>query len=197
MQPTDLQQIGPELAIKWDDGRESFIPLEELRRACPCAGCMGERDIMGTLHKGPAQPLSLVISFRRVAKVGGYAIQPVWGDGHASGIFSFEYCAASLGRRLRRRLSLAAERHEIVDVQKLEPGADIFTFRRRLGMKAVKISAGIQVGRDALFLRRGPGGNFDRAIFGWRGTRSNPASPRRFCPSPVAFSIAGRRCRQS
>jgi DUF971 family protein len=23
--------------------------------------------------------------------VGGYAIQPVWGDGHASGIFSFDY----------------------------------------------------------------------------------------------------------
>jgi DUF971 family protein len=23
--------------------------------------------------------------------VGGYAIQPVWGDGHATGIYSFDY----------------------------------------------------------------------------------------------------------
>jgi DUF971 family protein len=92
MQPTNLQQIGAELAIKWDDGRESFIPIEKLRRACPCAGCIGERDVMGTLHRGPDQPLSAQsFQLKRLVQVGGYAIQPVWGDGHASGIFSFEY----------------------------------------------------------------------------------------------------------
>src|SRR3989454_8949279 len=47
MRPMDLQPIGDELAIKWDDGSESFISLEKLRRACPCAGCKGEADIMG------------------------------------------------------------------------------------------------------------------------------------------------------
>ena len=92
MRPTDLQQIGPELAIKWEDGRESFIPIEVLRRACPCAGCVGERDVMGTLHKGPDQPLTpQSFQLKNLVTVGGYAIQPVWGDGHASGIFSFEY----------------------------------------------------------------------------------------------------------
>jgi len=39
MRPLDIQQIGKELAIKWDDGDESFIPLEALRRCCPCAEC--------------------------------------------------------------------------------------------------------------------------------------------------------------
>ena len=92
MQPSDLQQIGSELAIKWEDAGESFIPLEKLRRACPCAGCKGERDVMGTLHKGPEQPLGPPsFQLKRIVKVGGYAIQPIWGDGHASGIFSFEY----------------------------------------------------------------------------------------------------------
>ena len=92
MLPADLQQIGSELAIKWDDGRESFIPIETLRRACPCAGCIGERDVMGTLHKGPEQPLSpQSFQLKRMVQVGGYAIQLVWGDGHAAGIFSFEY----------------------------------------------------------------------------------------------------------
>ncbi len=92
MRPADIQQIGSELAIKWDDGRESFIPLEMLRRRCPCAGCQGERDIMGNLYKGQDEPLTpRSFQLARIVNVGGYAIQPVWSDGHSSGIFSFDY----------------------------------------------------------------------------------------------------------
>ena len=92
MKPQDLQAIGSELAIKWDDGSETYIPLEVLRRSCPCATCKGEVDVMGHLHKGPERPL-LPASFEllRLATVGGYAIQPTWGDGHASGIYPYEY----------------------------------------------------------------------------------------------------------
>ena len=92
MRPTDLQPIGDELAIKWDDGSEGFIKLEKLRRHCPCAGCQGERDIMGNLYKGPERPLG-PDSFRlvRAPFVGGYAVQPQWADGHGSGLFSFDY----------------------------------------------------------------------------------------------------------
>jgi DUF971 family protein len=90
--PADIQQIGGELAIKWDDGRESFIPLEKLRRHCPCAGCQGERDILGNFYKGPDQPLTpRSFQLTRIVNVGGYAIQPVWADGHNTGIFSFDY----------------------------------------------------------------------------------------------------------
>jgi DUF971 family protein len=92
MHPTDLQPIGGDLAIKWDDGGESFIPLEKLRRHCPCAGCKGEMDILGNLYKNPEQKLTLTaFQLVRIAGVGGYAIQPVWADGHATGIFSFDY----------------------------------------------------------------------------------------------------------
>jgi DUF971 family protein len=94
MRPADLQIIGAELAIKWEDGRESFIMLENLRRACPCAACLGERDVMGNLHKGPEIPLSpRSFHLTRIANVGGYGITPVWADGHSSGIYSFEYLA--------------------------------------------------------------------------------------------------------
>jgi len=87
----DIQAIGQELAIKWADGSESFVRLEKLRHCCPCAGCRGEVDIMGNLHKGPDQPLRpQAFQLLRVANVGSYAIQPIWGDGHASGIFTFE-----------------------------------------------------------------------------------------------------------
>lgn len=92
MRPTDIQQIGNELAIKWDDGMESFIPLEKLRRACPCAGCKGEMDIMGNLSKGPEIPLTPAsVDLVRIDRVGGYALQPVWRDGHSTGLFSFDY----------------------------------------------------------------------------------------------------------
>ena len=92
MRPADIQQIGEELAIKWDDGSESFISLDNLRRCCPCAGCKGEMDVMGNLYKSPERPLSPA-AFRllRVEMVGTYAVQPVWADGHATGIYSFDY----------------------------------------------------------------------------------------------------------
>lgn len=92
MRPVDLQIIGTELAVKWDDGTESFIPLATLRRACPCAGCQGEVDALGNLHKGPPKPLD-ARSFQllRFRPVGGYAVQPVWADGHDSGLYAFDY----------------------------------------------------------------------------------------------------------
>ena len=100
MRPLDLQPIGEELAIKWDDGTESFIRFEKLRRGCPCAGCKGEVDILGNLYKNPDRPYSsAAFHLVRLEMVGGYAVQPVWGDGHATGLYTFDYL---------RRLSQAA-----------------------------------------------------------------------------------------
>ena len=92
MRPLDIQSIGQELAIKWEDGEESFISLEKLRRSCPCAGCKGEMDVMGNVYKNPDRPLSAqAYQLVRLETVGGYAVQPVWGDGHKSGLFSYDY----------------------------------------------------------------------------------------------------------
>jgi DUF971 family protein len=102
MRPVDVQPIGEELAIKWDDGSESYLTLERLRRACPCAGCKGEVDVMGNLAKGPEQRLSpLSFQLRSLSVVGNYAIQPVWQDGHATGLYSFEYLYQLAGARGR------------------------------------------------------------------------------------------------
>jgi len=92
MQPLDIQSIGQDLAIKWEDGSENFIPLEQLRRHCPCAGCKGEVDIMGNVYRNPERPLtSGAFRLQRLVRIGGYAIQPVWEDGHATGIYAFDY----------------------------------------------------------------------------------------------------------
>ena len=92
MRPLDIQQIGSELAIKWDNGSEQFLSLENLRRACPCAGCKGEMDILGNVYKNPEKPFA-ANSFQlvKLGTVGGYAIQPTWADGHNTGLYSFEY----------------------------------------------------------------------------------------------------------
>jgi len=83
--------IGQELAIAWSDGAESYLPLTTLRRLCPCAGCAGERDILGRLMKGPERPL-VAESFhvKGTAPVGGYALQIQWGDGHSDGLYTFQ-----------------------------------------------------------------------------------------------------------
>jgi len=92
MRPLDIQQIGDQLAIKWDDGAESFFTLETMRRHCPCATCQGEADIMGNLYKVPDKPLTPnAFNLLRLNNVGGYALNQAWGDGHHTGIYSFEY----------------------------------------------------------------------------------------------------------
>jgi DUF971 family protein len=91
MRPLDVQQVGEELAIRWDDNRETFIPLRTLRERCPCAACLGEMDMLGRIAGGGARPESAA-GWRlvRVSVVGGYALQPVWGDGHQSGLYTFD-----------------------------------------------------------------------------------------------------------
>lgn len=92
MKPLDIQQIGGELAIKWADGSESFVRLSDLRRACPCAACKGEVDIMGNIYRGPDKPLTEQgVQLVKLTFVGGYALQPVWADGHSSGLYAFDY----------------------------------------------------------------------------------------------------------
>jgi len=89
--PKLLQVIGDELAIVWNDGGETYLPLHDLRRLCPCAECCGERDLLGRLAKPPARPLTTA-SFQvaGTAPVGGYAVQVFWADGHNDGLYVYE-----------------------------------------------------------------------------------------------------------
>ena len=47
---------------------------------------------MGNLYKNPERPLGpSAFQLRNLTPVGTYAIQPTWGDGHNTGICSFDY----------------------------------------------------------------------------------------------------------
>jgi DUF971 family protein len=91
LEPTNIQQIGDELAIAWNDGTESYFNLEFLRRACPCAACGGEPDVLGNLSRPQVSLTEQSFQLAGFGLVGGYAVQPRWADGHGSGIYSFTY----------------------------------------------------------------------------------------------------------
>ena len=80
------------LELDWSDGHHGSLPLKFLRDACPCAGCKGE-ILFGKVYK-PA-PLAVfqegMYEIKSLQPVGQYAIQATWGDGHDTGIYSFEY----------------------------------------------------------------------------------------------------------
>jgi DUF971 family protein len=89
----NAQVIGNELALAWNDETESYFPLEFLRRACPCAVCGGEPDVLGNASSRVGGITYTNKSFQLVGfdLVGGYALQPRWADGHSSGIYGFTY----------------------------------------------------------------------------------------------------------
>ena len=97
LQPDEVQVIGTELAIRWSDHSETYLPLETVRRHCPCAACGGEPDLVGSVDLAAiaarTQAALTEKSFGLTAlhRVGGYALQPVWTDGHSSGIYTFAY----------------------------------------------------------------------------------------------------------
>ena len=77
------------LGIEWDDGHRSSYRLQDLRRDCPCAACRRDHEA------SPAGELLPILTpgkneLRSVTPVGSYAIQIEWGDGHHTGIYSYE-----------------------------------------------------------------------------------------------------------
>jgi DUF971 family protein len=91
LEPTNVQVIGRELAIAWNDGTESYFDPQFLRRACPCATCGGEPDVLGNIMRPQVSYTDNSFELRGWKVVGGYALQPQWQDGHDTGLYSFNY----------------------------------------------------------------------------------------------------------
>lgn len=70
--------------IRWAGGASDALPHSILRGYCPCAGCQGHS---GRIAFQAGRDLDL----REVKAVGNYALALTWGDGHSSGIYSFDY----------------------------------------------------------------------------------------------------------
>ena len=91
MKPKDIQLIGQELAIVWDDGGESYFSAEFLRKHSPSAQNIGEKDIFGNQYGGNSPKNFSGVTIKGWELQGNYAIRPTFSDGHSSGIYSWDF----------------------------------------------------------------------------------------------------------
>ncbi len=74
------------LKITWSDEHTSDFPLAYLRGWCPCAGCQGHFNSEMRYIETATPPVLL-----NAVPVGNYAMRLQWGDGHDTGIYTFDY----------------------------------------------------------------------------------------------------------
>ncbi len=96
--PVNIQLIGEEVAIVWDDGQESYFRGPELRAASPSAETRGEKDIFGNQYGGGPQKDFSQVQVRAFERVGNYAIRFDFSDGHRTGLYSYELLAELAAR---------------------------------------------------------------------------------------------------
>ena len=89
--PVNIQLVGNEVAIAWDDGRESYFEPERLRAASPSAETQGERDILGVQYGGDGPRKFPGVTVLGWEQVGNYALRFDFSDGHRTGLYTFEY----------------------------------------------------------------------------------------------------------
>lgn len=83
-----IEESDRELTIDWSDGGESRYRAAELRRACPCAGCINEWTGEKMLSD---DSVPNDVHFTHISIVGRYALNFHFSDGHETGIYSFAF----------------------------------------------------------------------------------------------------------
>lgn len=91
MTPTEikLHQKSRIFEISFDNGRSFHLPYEFLRVYSPSAEVRGHGPGQEVLQAGKRN-----VEIRSLEPVGSYAVQPVFSDGHSTGIYSWEYLYA-------------------------------------------------------------------------------------------------------
>ena len=86
--PTDitLHQKSRVLEISFSDGRRFELPYELLRVYSPSAEVRGHGPGQEVLQTGKKD-----VDILTLEPVGSYAVQPHFSDGHATGIYSWDY----------------------------------------------------------------------------------------------------------
>lgn len=90
MNPKKIKLIdGKYLSVLWQDGIEHSIPLVKLRKLCPCATCLADREKQGKLYIPVFSENQITID--QIKQVGNYAISIFWKDGHNTGIYEYTF----------------------------------------------------------------------------------------------------------
>ena len=81
-----LHQKSRILEIAFSDGKTFRLPYELLRVYSPSAEVKGHGPGQEVLQTGKRS-----VEIRSIEPVGSYAVQPLFSDGHSTGIYSWEY----------------------------------------------------------------------------------------------------------
>ena len=81
-----LHQRSHVMEIAFEDGKAFRLPYEFLRVHSPSAEVRGHGPGQEVLQTGKQD-----VEIRTLDPVGSYAVQPSFSDGHATGIFSWDY----------------------------------------------------------------------------------------------------------
>jgi DUF971 family protein len=92
-----LHQKSRVLEIAFSDGQAFRLPYEYLRVYSPSAEVRGHGPGQEVLQTGKRS-----VEIRSLEAVGSYAVQPVFSDGHSTGIYSWDYLY-ELGEEQDRR----------------------------------------------------------------------------------------------
>ncbi len=84
--PESISTEQGRLQIDWKDGKRCSYDLLALRRNCPCAVCRGGHEAQARRTTGKITAIEL----RSWKKVGRYALQLNWSDGHETGIYTYD-----------------------------------------------------------------------------------------------------------
>jgi len=88
--PARIELIGSEIAVKWNDGAETFVAIPALRAASPSASARGEPDIFGRVHGGEGPRDFSGVNVTGWEIVGNYAVRFAFSDGHNTGLYTYE-----------------------------------------------------------------------------------------------------------
>jgi DUF971 family protein len=113
--PTEikLHQKSRVLEISYSDGSRFELPYEFLRVYSPSAEVRGHGPGQEVLQVGKKE-----VDILSLEPVGSYAVQPNFSDGHATGIYSWDYLYeigsnhASMWQAYLKRLEAAGARRE-------------------------------------------------------------------------------------
>ncbi len=85
--PTEikLHQVSAVLEISFDNGKSFQLPCEYLRVYTPSAEALGHGSGQEILQVGKEN-----VTITDIKPIGNYAIQPIFSDGHSTGIYSWD-----------------------------------------------------------------------------------------------------------
>jgi DUF971 family protein len=89
IEPTQIvEENDREISITWSNATENRYNAAQLRKSCPCAGCVNEWTGEKMLKD---EQIADDLSFSQITIVGRYALNFHFSDGHETGIYSFAY----------------------------------------------------------------------------------------------------------